>query len=68
MRYRYRLWCHDCTDEDPQGCFDGGTQTSEETFDTPGEAADAGADYVDDVGPWDYEVIDEEGDEVEVED
>lgn len=27
--YRYVVWCHDCWGIDPEGCFDGGTHTSE---------------------------------------
>lgn len=61
MKYHYRIWCHDCTGSDPQGCFDGDTSTSDETFDTPEEAADAGSEMTSDVGPWDYYVVDENG-------
>ncbi len=36
MKYRCVIWCPDCTGEDPQGCFDGGSDI--EVFDTKEEA------------------------------
>jgi hypothetical protein len=63
-KYRYRVWCDDCTGEDPEGCFDGSTHLSEETFDTWDKANNAGAGYVHDVAPWDYCVTDEDGKEI----
>lgn len=64
-KYHYRLSCPDCTGIDPQGCFDGETYTSEDVFDTPQEANKAG---------WkatlsniyEYEVVDEKGNVIEV--
>ena len=66
MKYHYRLSCPDCTDIDPQGCFDGGTHTSEEIFDTPQEACDAGykATFH---NIYEFEVIDEDGTVIEIE-
>lgn len=58
MKYRYRLSCPDCTGIDPEGCFDGGTWTSEDEFDTPEEAADAGYEATRRT-ITEYEVIDE---------
>jgi len=40
--YKYRLWCPDCYGQDPDGCFGGGTELSEETYHTIDEADDAG--------------------------
>ena len=42
MKYYYRVWCPDCLDIDPDGCFEGRYHNDEELFDTPGEAGDAG--------------------------
>jgi hypothetical protein len=68
VKYRYRVWCHDCLgDEDFRGCFDNGMETSNETFDTPEQADAAGAGYVEDISTWEYDVIDEHGKEVEIE-
>lgn len=64
MKYRYRLWCGDCRDIDSQGCFDGGTELSEETFDTYGEAENAGSDMAGPCSLWEYCVTDEEGHEI----
>src|SRR6266702_7141491 len=60
MKYRYRLSCPDCTDIDPQGCFDGGTHTSEEIFDTPEEASEAGYKATSH-NIYKFEVVDEKG-------
>ncbi len=59
-RYRYRLWCDDCNG-DTDGCFNGSSMLSEETFDTPGQAALAGSDAADTCAPWDFCVTDEAG-------
>lgn len=57
MKYKVLTWCEDCTDIDYYGCFDGGTELSEETFDTK-EGAEA---FIDAKGPgpapWVYEVV-----------
>jgi len=66
MRYHYRIWCSDCLGSDPQGCFDGGVLDDEQQFATPQEANRAG---------WhatlrsilEYEVVDEDGTVIEVE-
>ena len=60
MRYRYRLWCDDCAD-DPHGCFNGGSMLSEETFDTPEQAVEAGSEAAEVCAPWDFCVTDEAG-------
>ena len=56
MSWRLRIWCNDCSGgQDPQGCFDGGTSTSDEVFATKAEAEWFGArEYT---GPWDSEPI-----------
>ncbi|HJT55901.1 MAG TPA: hypothetical protein VJ761_05365 [Ktedonobacteraceae bacterium] len=66
MKYHYRLSCPDCTGIDPQGCFDGGTYTSEEEYDTPQEAMEEG--YKATLhNIYEFEVVDEDGKVVEVE-
>jgi hypothetical protein len=62
--YHYRLSCPDCTDIDPQGCFDGGTYTSETAFDTPQAAGDAGYQATRNT-IYTFEVVDEHGQVVE---
>lgn len=62
-KYRYRLRCDQCGD-DPDGCFDGGSQLSEEGFDSPEQADEAGSIVAGRVGPWEYQVTDENGHEV----
>lgn len=57
-RYRIRLSCHDCTGQDFQGCFDGGTELVDETFETV-EAANAYAESKDWSGPWEWEIEEE---------
>lgn len=42
-RWRYVLRCPDCTGQDEQGCFGGGSEESEETYATAAEADAAGA-------------------------
>lgn len=52
MKYRVRIFCPDCTGDDYQGCFDGGTELlcgpgiddGPIEFDTKEEAESAGAD------------------------
>lgn len=63
-RYRYRLTCPDCTDIDPQGCFDGGHYDSEEEFATVEEATEAGHKATRRT-IYEFAVIDENGKEVE---
>lgn len=71
--FRVRLWCRDCTGEDPQGCFDGGTQLLETsappfdpaTFPTLSAAVDAGHAETKDCGPWEFDVIDADDNEVD---
>lgn len=62
-KYRYRLTCPDCTDIDPQGCFDGGHSDSEEEFETMAEAENAGI-QVTLRTIYNFSVIDENGKEV----
>lgn len=67
MKYRYRTWCRYCVGEDPEyAVCDTFPDTSEETFDTPGEAKQAAEDCCEGSN-LDYEVVDEDGKEVEVE-
>lgn len=51
------LSCRDCTGEDPQGCFDGGTEQKE--FDSLEEAIKYAERVTSDV-PWEYVLIDVE--------
>ncbi len=60
MKYRYRLWCDDCTG-DPHGCFNGSSMLSEEVFEKPEQAAEAGSEAADLCTPWDFCVTDEAG-------
>ena len=55
MRFRYRVWCPDCSGVDYQGCFDGFDYLSEETFATYEEADKAGDEYTK-KWIWEYEV------------
>lgn len=75
--YRVRLWCRDCTGQDPQGCYDGGTELIREPhpsfevrkFATLREAIDAGYEATRGCAPleFDVEIADgeNEGDEIE---
>lgn len=56
MRWRYRLWCPDCTGVDPDGCFEGGTELSEDTFETEQEAVAAAITACYDDSIWRYEI------------
>lgn len=64
-KYRYRLSCPDCMGIDPLGCFGGGTQISEETFDTVQQVIEAA---------WnatlrtiyDFDIVDEDGNVLDV--
>ena len=69
-----RVWCRDCCDEDPAGCFGGGSELRgpngadplgpdrqpPDTFATR-ELADAYGCTFTDGPPWDFEVCDETG-------
>lgn len=69
-RFTVTIWCHDCTGEDPMGCFDGGSET---IYDDPPDsgqpildmerAFEIGDKTVMNCGPWDYYVteVDENG-------
>jgi hypothetical protein len=46
MPYKYRVWCPHCLDEDFQGCFGGGWELSDETFQTVEDAIKAADEYV----------------------
>jgi hypothetical protein len=69
MSYRVRLWCRDCTGEDPQGCFDGGSELLESPlgvvadYGTEEEAEAAGRQAVRNCGPWEYEVVTDSGED-----
>jgi hypothetical protein len=56
MPYKFRVWCPSCLDEDPQGCFGGGWELSEETFQTVEEAIRAADDYVKDSN-WEWDIV-----------
>jgi hypothetical protein len=60
--FQVRLSCRDCTGEDEQGCFEGGTEllNDGEQFDTRELAAAAGIAAIRGVGPWHFEVEDVE--------
>lgn len=75
MSYFVRLSCPDCTGEDPQGCFDGGTELIDEKisgkwrpkpFATIAEALAAGYDAIDD-SIYRFEIEDETGRELKEE-
>lgn len=66
MKYHYRIWCNDCRGIDPQGCFDGGIEDDDEQFDTPEDAWKAGDKETKACGMWEFEVVDENGKPVEV--
>lgn len=67
-KYRVRLWCPDCSaDDDEQGCFGGGAETQEELYDTLDEAVEAGC-LSTHRTVWDFEVVDENGKVIELED
>ena len=57
--WKVRVWCRDCGNgQDPQGCFDGGHEVLDDTFETEDQAEDAGADYCNGP-PWDWETFQE---------
>lgn len=56
MPYKYRVWCPSCLDEDFQGCFGGGWELSEETFQTIEDAIKAADEYVKD-SPWCWDIV-----------
>jgi hypothetical protein len=73
--FRVRVWCRDCTGEDDKGCFDGGTEWigpdgvlgwgSPAEFATLEEARKAGDEKVSKCGPWEFDVIDANDEEVD---
>jgi len=63
--YRYVVWCRECWGVDPDGCFDGGMHTSEDTYATPTEADAAAEAFVGDA-MWQFQVVDEQGAFVDV--
>jgi len=56
MKYKYVVWCPDCFELDPQGCFDGGKEFSEETFDSIDDAVNAAQEFVFDT-IYKYEIV-----------
>ena len=55
-KYLLYLWCPDCMgDHDTQGCFGGGTELQEKTFDTLPEAVNYGWEITEDV-IWEFYV------------
>jgi len=59
--YLLRVWCDDCCDEDPQGCFDGGVSVvgvgiDDVPFDTY-EAAESAGWRMCSGPPWSFEVF-----------
>lgn len=56
MRYEVICSCRDCTGSDPMGCYDG-EEWSLGEFDTLDDAIEAGHIEVDDVGPWEYRIV-----------
>lgn len=65
MKYHFRIWCPDCCGSDPQGCFGGQVEDDEEEFGTPQEADEAGWEATLRT-IWEYEVIDQNGNAIEV--
>jgi len=60
MPYKYRVWCPDCCGLDPEGCFGGGEEESEETFATRQEAEAAAEAFCRD-SIWEFEVFETPG-------
>ena len=56
MPYKFRVWCPSCLDEDFQGCFGGGWELSDETFQTIEDAIKAADEYVKD-SPWCWDIV-----------
>lgn len=57
MSWKVVVWCHDCMNQDPYGCFDGESSTYDERFSTQAEAeAFAEARRRDHGSPWQYDV------------
>ena len=75
MSFRVRLWCRDCTGSDDRGCFDGGTEIVSEPsnwqtvkrFTTLREAVDAGYEETRDCGPWEFDVLADDDEEIDYE-
>ena len=56
-KWKVRVWCKECGfEQDPMGCFEGGSEVLDEVFDTKEAAEDIGADYGKGA-PWDFEVF-----------
>lgn len=53
-RFYYIVWCPACWD-DKYGCFEGGKERSEESYETAEEAKQAAEDFIGDV-IWEYEI------------
>jgi hypothetical protein len=56
MPYKFRVWCPSCLDEDFQGCFGGGWELSEETFQTVEDAIKAADEFTKD-SPWCWDIV-----------
>jgi hypothetical protein len=59
MKYRIKLWCRDCVNEDPAGCFNGETEIQEEQFDNVEDAEKFGDDLTDSDGLLEFTIINE---------
>ena len=59
MKYRYRIWCHDCCGEDEYGCFMGASELSEKVFNSKEEAEAAGEKATDGCCVWEFEVVED---------
>ena len=62
--YQVNVWCEDCLD-DPLGCNED-LGLGDEVFDTIADAIRDGQDTCIDVGPWRYEVLDNAGNVVDI--
>jgi hypothetical protein len=59
MPYKYRVWCRDCCliYRDPNGCFGGGWELSEDVYDTIDDAVEAADEFVKDCSLWEYDIV-----------
>jgi hypothetical protein len=59
MKYKVEIWCNDCTGTDPMGCFDGGSEFVDKEFESEEDAVEHGWNEIENVGPWEFRVYDE---------
>jgi hypothetical protein len=60
VTWRLRIWCRDCGDGmDPMGCFNGGAEVTDDSYETKAAAEAAGWEVCSGP-PWAFEVFEED--------